>query len=70
MRSSPDCSRSEGIRPTSPARLVMVWVLQSAEGLTDRRAAEAVRGRVDWEFLLGPVEGSGVRRLVSAYTAT
>lgn len=38
---------------TSPARLVMVSVLQYAEGLTDRQAADAVRGRVDWKFMLG-----------------
>ncbi|MFD9823551.1 transposase, partial [Streptomyces violascens] len=45
---------------TSPARLVMVSVLQFAEGLTDRQAAEAVRGRVDWKFLLGlPLEDPG-----------
>ncbi|MGW4995858.1 transposase, partial [Streptomyces mirabilis] len=45
---------------TSPARLVMVSVLQYAEGLTDRQAAEAVRGRVDWKFLLGlPLEDPG-----------
>ncbi|WP_455681837.1 transposase, partial [Streptomyces violascens] len=45
---------------TSPARLVMVPVLQFAERLTDRRAAEAVRGRVDGKFLLGlPLEDPG-----------
>jgi hypothetical protein len=31
----------------SPARLAWVTVLQFAEGLTDRQAAEAVRGRID-----------------------
>ncbi|MET9039432.1 MULTISPECIES: IS1182 family transposase [Streptomyces] len=44
---------TRGHPATSPARLVMVSVLQYAEGLTDRQAAEAVRGRVDWKFLLG-----------------
>lgn len=37
----------------SPARLVWVSVLQFAEGLTDRQAAEAVRSRIDWKYLLG-----------------
>lgn len=37
----------------SPARLVWVSVLQFLEGLTDRQAAEAVRSRIDWKYLLG-----------------
>jgi transposase len=37
----------------SPARLVWVSVLQFVEGLTDRQAAEAVRSRIDWKYLLG-----------------
>jgi transposase len=37
----------------SPAGLVWVSVLQFAEGLTDRQAAEAVRSRIDWKYLLG-----------------
>jgi IS5 family transposase len=37
----------------SPARLVWVLVLQFAEGLTDRQAADAVRTRIDWKYLLG-----------------
>ena len=31
----------------------MVMVLQFAENLTDRQAADAVRGRIDWKYLLG-----------------
>lgn len=31
----------------------MVTVLQFAEGLSDRQAAEAVRSRIDWKYLLG-----------------
>jgi Transposase domain (DUF772) len=31
----------------------MVTVLQFAENLTDRQAADAVRGRIDWKYLLG-----------------
>ncbi|PNE39665.1 transposase [Streptomyces noursei] len=37
----------------SPGRLAMVLVLQFVEGLTDRQAAEAVRARIDWKFVLG-----------------
>jgi transposase len=37
----------------SPGQLVMVTVLQFAENLTDRQAADAVRGRIDWKYLLG-----------------
>ena len=36
-----------------PGRLALVSVLQFAEGLTDRQAADAVRGRLDWKYLLG-----------------
>jgi transposase len=37
----------------SPSRLALVTVLQQAENLTDRMAAEAVRTRLDWKYLLG-----------------
>ena len=37
----------------SPSRLALVTVLQRAENLTDRQAAEAVRMRIDWKYLLG-----------------
>jgi transposase len=37
----------------SPSRLALVMVLQRAENLTDRQAAEAVRTRIDWQYLLG-----------------
>jgi transposase len=37
----------------SPARLALVLVLQCVEGLTDRQAADAVRGRLDWKYALG-----------------
>jgi transposase len=36
-----------------PSRLALVTVLQRAEKLTDRLAAEAVRTRLDWKYLLG-----------------
>lgn len=37
----------------SPGRLAMVTVLQFAENLSDRQAADAVRSRIDWKYLLG-----------------
>ncbi len=37
----------------APGRLALVTVLQFAEGLADRQAAEAVRSRIDWKYLLG-----------------
>jgi transposase len=37
----------------APGQLAMVTVLQFAENLTDRQAADAVRGRIDWKYLLG-----------------
>jgi transposase len=37
----------------SPGRLAWVTVMQFAEGLSDRQAADAVRGRMDWKYALG-----------------
>src|SRR3954447_19239871 len=37
----------------SPARLALVTVLQFVEGLSDRQAADAVRGRIDRKYALG-----------------
>ena len=37
----------------SPWQLALVTVLQFAEGLSDRQAADAVRGRIDWKYALG-----------------
>lgn len=37
----------------SPGRLALITVLQQAEGLTDRQAADAVRLRIDWKYALG-----------------
>lgn len=36
-----------------PWRLAVVSILQFVEGLTDRQAADAVRQRIDWKYLLG-----------------
>ena len=41
-------------RPAEAAgRLALAVVLQFAENLSDREAAEAVRGRIDWKYALG-----------------
>ena len=37
----------------SPGLLAMITVMQYAEGLTDRQAAEAVGTRIDWKYALG-----------------
>ena len=37
----------------APWRLALVSVMQFAEGLSDRQAAEAVRSRLDWKYALG-----------------
>lgn len=37
----------------APWRLALVSVMQFAEGLSDRQAAEAVRARIDWKYALG-----------------
>jgi transposase len=37
----------------APGLLAMVTIMQYAEGLSDRQAAEAVRSRIDWKYALG-----------------
>ena len=37
----------------APARLALVLILQFTESLSDRQAAQAVRGRIDWKYALG-----------------
>lgn len=37
----------------TPWRLAVVTVMQFADGLTDRQAADAVRSRIDWKYALG-----------------
>jgi transposase len=37
----------------APARLALASVLQFVEGQSDRQAADAVRGRIDWKYDLG-----------------
>ncbi|MGK7877716.1 MAG: transposase [Xenococcaceae cyanobacterium] len=36
-----------------PWRLALITIMQYVEGLTDRQAADAVRGRIDWKYALG-----------------
>jgi transposase len=43
----------EGQPAYEPWRLAIITVLQYAEGLTDRQAANAVRERIDWKYSLG-----------------
>jgi len=51
----------------SPSRLALVTVLQRAENLTDRLAADAVRMRMDWKYLLGlPLDDPGFDHTVLA----
>ena len=37
----------------SPGRLALVTVMQMAENLTDRQAADAVRDKISWKYALG-----------------
>ena len=53
-----DDARFAGVFPARgrpaevPWRLALVTLFQFAEGLPDRQAAEAVRGRIDWKYAL------------------
>src|SRR5215813_5148626 len=42
----------EGAPGLPPWRLALVTILQFHEQLSDRQAAEAVRTRIDWKYLL------------------
>ena len=44
---------TRGQPAASPARLALVLVLQYVEGLSDRQAADTVRGHIDWKYALG-----------------
>jgi transposase len=43
---------STGQPAQDPARLALILVMQTIEGLPDRQAADAVRARIDWKFAL------------------
>ena len=47
------CFATRGRPAEPPWRLALVTVMQFAEGLSDRQAAEAVRARIDWKYALG-----------------
>jgi len=47
-----DLYSSEGQPAFSPWRLALVTVMQFAENLSDRQAADAVRARLDWKYAL------------------
>src|SRR5262245_43879917 len=56
-----DLPPTHGQPAEAPWRLAVITALQFAERLSDRQAAEAVRARLDWKYLLGlPVEDSGL----------
>src|SRR4051812_24487638 len=42
----------EGRPAHDPARLALITIMQLAERLSDEQAADAVRGRIDWKYLL------------------
>jgi transposase len=55
-----DLFATRGRPAEAPWRLALVTILQFAEGLSDRQAAEAVRARIDWKDALGlQLEDSG-----------
>ena len=47
-----DLYPAEGQPGYAPWRLALVSVMQFAENLTDRQAADAVRSRIDWKYAL------------------
>jgi transposase len=48
-----DLFPKDGQPAEAPWRLALVTVMQCVENLSDQQAAEAVRGRLDWKYLLG-----------------
>ena len=48
-----DVFPKEGQPAEVPWRLALVTVMQFVENRTSRQAADAVRGRIDWKYLLG-----------------
>ena len=47
-----DLFLQKGQSAFSPWRLALVCVMQFMENLSDRQAADAVRGRIDWKYVL------------------
>ena len=48
-----DLYAHDGQPGVAPWRLALVTIMQFRETLADRQAAEAVRARIDWKYLLG-----------------
>lgn len=48
-----DLFPKDGQPTEAPWRLALVTVMQFVENLSDQQAADAVRGRLDWKYLLG-----------------
>lgn len=48
-----DLFSHKGQPAEAPGNLAMVMIMQYAEGLTDKQAVQAVRGRIDWKYALG-----------------
>ena len=44
---------SLGYPAVTPWRLALITIMQFLENLSDRQAADAVRSRIDWKYLLG-----------------
>src|SRR2546426_11844794 len=47
-----DLFPTKGQPAEAPWRLALISIMQYAEGLTDRQAAEAMRTRIDWKYVL------------------
>ena len=47
-----DLFPTDGRPAEAPAHLALITVMQFAEGLSDRQAADAVRARIDWKYAL------------------
>ena len=55
-----DLFPKRGRAAEAPWRLALVTVLQALENLSDRQAAEMVRGRLDWKYALSlPLDDQG-----------
>lgn len=55
-----DLYPEDGQPAEDPAQLALVTIFPFVEGLSDRQAADAVRGRIDWKYALGlPLEDEG-----------
>jgi transposase len=55
-----DLFPKRGRAAEAPWRLALVTVFQALENLSDRQAAEMVRGRLDWKYALSlPVDDAG-----------